>query len=65
MSDDVPVTTDSWYLLDPEIYPPPTASVVLLLNPGGVLIQGIWTDDCLAWSPKPKIPNSVKERMFK
>jgi hypothetical protein len=35
----------------------------LLLNPGGVLIVGPWTDDCLGWCPKPKIPDSIKRKM--
>ncbi len=36
---------------------------MLLLNPGGVLIVGIWTDDCLGWCPKPKIPASIKKKI--
>lgn len=56
-------TTNELYLRDPDIDPPPRAASLLLLNPGGVLIIGNWTDDCLAWCPKPKIPASVKAKM--
>lgn len=58
-------TTDQLYFRDPDIEPPPRASSLLLLNPGGVLIVGNWTDDCLGWCPKPKIPASIKEKMFR
>jgi hypothetical protein len=61
--DDRPITTDELYFRDPDIDPPPRAASLLLLNPGGVLIVGNWTDDCLAWCPKPKIPQSVKNKM--
>lgn len=54
------VTTDQLYFRDPEIEPPPRATSMLLLNPGGVLIVGNWTDDCLGWCPKPRIPAELK-----
>jgi hypothetical protein len=38
---------------------------MLLLNPGGVLIVGTWSDDCLGWCPKPKIPESIKNKITK
>lgn len=60
---DRPITTDELWFRDPEIDPPPRAASLLLLNPGGVLIVGNWTDDCLGWCPKPKIPASIKARM--
>ncbi len=58
-------TTDQLYFRDPIEEPPPRATSLLLLNPGGVLIVGIWTDDCLGWCPKPKIPYSIKAKMWK
>lgn len=61
---DRPITTDELYFRDPKIDLPPRAVSLLLLNPGGVLIVGNWTNDCLAWCPKPKIPQTVKDRMF-
>lgn len=63
MSDPTQLTTDELWFRDPDIHPPPRAQSMLLLNPGGVLIVGNWTDDCLAWCPKPKIPKSVKDKM--
>jgi hypothetical protein len=57
------VTTDMLYFRDPAIDPPPRAVSLLLLNPGGVLIVGNWTDDCIGWCPKPKIPRSLKDKM--
>lgn len=57
-------TTDALWFRDPDIDPPPKAASLLLLNPGGVLIVGNWTDDCLGWCPKPKIPESIKKKML-
>jgi hypothetical protein len=65
VTDFIQATTDELYFRDPEIDPPPLATSLLLLNPSGVLIVGTWTKECLAWCPKPKIPASVKERMWK
>lgn len=56
-------TTEQLYFRDPEVEPPPKATSMLLLNPGGVLIVGVWTDDCLGWCPKPKIPEALKEKI--
>jgi len=60
---DRPITTNELYFRDPDIHPLPRGTALLLLNPGGVLIVGNWSDDCIAWCPKPKIPQSVKEKM--
>lgn len=65
MPDPDHLTTSELMFRDPDIDPPPRAQSMLLLNPGGVLIVGNWTDDCLAWCPKPKIPASVKAKMSK
>jgi len=59
------ITTDVLYLRDPDIHPPPKGTSLLLLNAGGVLTIGNWSADCIAWCPKPKIPQSVKEKMWK
>lgn len=58
-------TTDQLYFRDPDVEPPPRATSMLLLNPGGVLIVGTWSDDCLGWCPKPKIPDALKEKISK
>lgn len=59
------LTTDTLWFNDPDIDPPPRAVSLLLLNPGGVCVVGPWTDDCLGWCPKPKIPYSIKAKMWK
>jgi len=59
------VTTDQLYFRDPDIDPPPKAASLLLLNAGGVLIVGNWTNDCLGWCAKPKIPASIKAKLTK
>lgn len=63
MTEFIQPTTEELYFRDPDIDPPPRASSLLLLNPGGVLIVGSWSDDCIAWCPKPKIPASIKAKM--
>jgi hypothetical protein len=63
MSDPMHPTTDEILMRDPDLDPPPKGASVLLINPGGVLIVGNWTNDCFAWLPKPKIPQSVKNKM--
>ncbi len=63
MSEAPQITTDQLYFRDPDIDPPPRAVSMLLLNPGGVLIVGPWTDDCLGWCPKPKVPASIKQKL--
>lgn len=60
MPDPDQLTTDQLYFRDPAVEPPPRNVSMLLLNPGGVLIVGQWSDDCLGWCPKPKIPKSLK-----
>ena len=65
MSDPDQLTTDQLYFRDPDIDPPPRNVNMLLLNPGGVLIIGPWTDTCLGWCPKPKIPRSLKDKLAK
>lgn len=63
MSEPEQLTTDQLYFRDPAIEPPPRNVSMLLLNPGGVLIVGQWSDDCLAWCPKPKIPKTLKRKL--
>lgn len=57
------ITTDQLYFRDPDVDPPPKGSSMLLLNPGGICIIGTWTDDCVGWCPKPKIPKALKEKI--
>lgn len=63
MSEAPQITTDQLYFRDPDIDPPPRAVSMLLLNPGGVCVVGPWTDDCLGWCPKPRIPRSIKTKI--
>lgn len=65
MSDPDQLTTDQLLFRDPDIEAPPRNQNMLLLNPGGVLIVGTWTDDCIGWCPKPKIPASIKTKLSK
>ena len=58
-------TTDQLYFRDPDIEPPPKATSMLLLNPGGVCIIGVWDDSCIGWCPKPKIPQALKDKISK
>lgn len=55
-------TTDQLYFRDPAIDPPPRGTSMLLLNPGGVCVIGVWSDDCIGWCPKPKVPKSLKDK---
>ena len=64
MSDPRHPTRPDWEMEDPEINPPPRGGEqLLLINKGGALIVGPWSDDCWAYSRKPRIPDSVKQRM--
>lgn len=65
MSDPTQLTTSDLMFRDPDIDPPPRGVNMLLLNQGGVLIVGTWSDDCWGWCPKPKVPQSIKEKMLK
>ena len=63
-SDEIPqITTNELWFRDPDVYPPPRAASLLLLNPGGVCVIGPWTSDCVGWCPKPKIPRSIKNKL--
>ena len=55
-------TTDQLYFRDPDVDPPPRGISMLLLNPGGVCVIGVWSDDCIGWCPKPKIPKALKDK---
>lgn len=65
MSDPTQLTTDQLYFRDPDEDPPPRGVNMLLLNPGGVLVIGQWSDDCWGWCPKPRIPKPLKDKMLK
>ncbi len=49
--------------LDPDEHSPPLGQKVLMLNPAGVCVIGIWQEGMRAWCPLPKVPLSVKEKM--
>lgn len=55
-------TTDQLYFRDPDVDPPPRGTSMLLLNPGGVCIIGVWSDECIGWCPKPKVPRALKDK---
>jgi hypothetical protein len=59
------ISTDNLFFRDPDIDPAPKGASLLLLNAGGVLIVGTWSDDCIGWCPKPKIPESIKKKLEK
>lgn len=62
MSDRIPTApVAAW--IDPDEHPPPRAKKLLLLTRGGVAVLGHWGDDCIAWSPLPKIPPKIKEKL--
>ena len=63
MTDLLQATTDQLYFRDPDVEPPPRNASMLLLNPGGVLIVGPWTDGCLGWCPKPRVPAALKDKI--
>jgi len=63
MSDPAHPTNETWELFDPEIYSPPRGVNLLMINPGGVLIVGTWIESSVAWGFKPRIPQTVKDRM--
>ena len=56
--------TGEVYWRDPETSSPPKATKLLLLTPGGTAVVGHWANWCVAWSPLPKIPAKLKERMI-
>jgi hypothetical protein len=49
-------------LYDPFLVTPPSGDL-LCINPGGVLIVGPWRVGYLAWGYKPRIPETVKNRI--
>ena len=55
-------TTDQLYFRDPDVDPPPKGTSMLLLNPGGVCVIGVWDDSCIGWCPKPKVPRALKDK---
>jgi hypothetical protein len=55
-------TTDQLYFRDPDIEPPPRGTSMLLLNPGGVCVIGVWDDTCIGWCPKPKVPKALRAK---
>jgi hypothetical protein len=59
---DGPLTDKRYVMKDPAVEPPPLGQVLLVINPGGVLIKSHWHEGCLAWMFHPVIPQSVKER---
>ena len=63
MSDPKHPTNGEWELFDPMTREAPRGAELLILNEGGVLILCPWYDGAMAWGFKPKIPQSVKDRM--
>ena len=52
-----------WQL--PTDHAPPLGVKVLLLNPGGVCVVGVWQDWAVAWAPLPKVPEHIKQQLIK
>lgn len=50
-------------LYDPLVHKAPKGAPLLVVNPGGVLLCSPWFEGCLAWGYRPKMPQSVKDRM--
>ncbi len=54
-------------LIDAHIEQPASGSKVWALGTGGVLVQTVWNRNSIehfeAWSPYPRVPQSVKDRM--
>jgi hypothetical protein len=63
MSDPKHPTNPEWEMFDPLEYPAPVGVSLLLINEGGTLILGQWYNGARAWSYKPGVPNTVKNRM--
>lgn len=64
MGDTLPRPTDpSWTLKDPHIEIPPTGVDLQVVTSGGILTTGPWRDDYIAWGFRPKLPQSVKDRI--
>lgn len=59
-------TAESVTLLDAELHNPPTgAKKLLLLTKYGILTIGVFDPDShVAWGYLPKIPQSVKDRLY-
>ncbi len=64
MADPLHPTNEDWELFDPELVPPPQGVSLLVINEGGVLIISQWYKGALAWGYKPRIPKTVKQRMY-
>lgn len=47
----------------PKDEPPPRGTKLVLLTIGGVGTLGPWGDDCVLWSPMPKISKEMKLRL--
>ena len=62
MSDPLHPTSQEWVMFDPALHPPPEGVHLLLVTRGGVLVTGFWTEGCLAWAYKPKLPETVKNK---
>jgi len=56
-------TTSQLYFRDPKESPPPRNSSLLLLTVGGTLAIGKWSEDCIGWCPKPRIPLNIKLKL--
>lgn len=61
-------TREVVHLIDVDVDPPSPGETVLALTLGGVLIKTVWGKDSakhlMAWMPHPKVPKSVKEKIF-
>jgi hypothetical protein len=48
----------------PQDDPPPLGVKMLLLNPGGVCVIGVWDKWAIAWAPLPTLPDHIKRVLY-
>ena len=56
-------THPDYVMFDPLVEPPPQGVILLVATEGGTCVPGYWTNDCIAWTYKPRIPQTVKDRL--
>lgn len=62
MADHLHPTHPDYEMFDPQVDAPPLGVQLIIATTGGTCTTGPWTDGCIAWTYKPRIPQSVKDR---
>ena len=57
------IVAKDYEFLNPDEHPAPLRKKIQLLTNGGVAVYGFWSDDCIAWAPLPRVPESIKRRV--